>query len=216
MKHAVLGTGMVGTTIATKLVEKGHEVRMGSRDATSEKASAWAKKAGSRASQGSFADAAAFGEVVWNCTKGEGSLAALKAAGAANLKGKLLLDVSNPLDFSKGMPPSLFVSNTDSLGEQIQRAFPEAKVVKTLNTLNCVLMVEPGKLAGGDHDVFVCGNDAGAKERATAILKGDFGWKRVIDLGDVTQSRGTESWLALWIRLYGALGTGDFNLKIVR
>ena len=216
MKHAVLGTGMVGTTIATKLVEKGHEVRMGSRDATSEKASAWAKKAGSRASQGSFADAAAFGEVVWNCTKGEGSLAALKAAGAANLKGKLLLDVSNPLDFSKGMPPSLFVSNTDSLGERIQREFPEAKVVKTLNTLNCVLMVEPGKLAGGDHDVFVCGNDAGAKERATAILKGDFGWKRVIDLGDVTQSRGTESWLALWIRLYGALGTGDFNLKIVR
>jgi len=216
MKHAVLGTGMVGTTIATKLVEKGHEVRMGSRDATSEKASAWAKKAGSRASHGSFADAAAFAEVVWNCTKGEGSLAALKAAGAANLKGKLLLDVSNPLDFSKGMPPSLFVSNTDSLGEQIQRAFPEAKVVKTLNTLNCVLMVEPGKLAGGDHDVFVCGNDAGAKERATAILKGDFGWKRVIDLGDVTQSRGTESWLALWIRLYGALGTGDFNLKIVR
>lgn len=216
MRHAVLGTGMVGTTIATKLVERGHEVRMGSRDARSEKASAWAKKAGARASHGSFADAAAFGEVVWNCTKGDGSLAALKEAGAASLKGKLLLDVSNPLDFSKGMPPSLFVSNTDSLGEQIQRAFPEAKVVKTLNTLNCMLMVDPGKLAGGDHDVFVCGNDAGAKERATAILKGDFGWKRVIDLGDVSQSRGTEAWLALWIRLYGVLGTGDFNLKIVR
>ena len=216
MRHAVLGTGMVGTAIATKLVEKGHEVRMGSRDAKSEKASAWARKAGARASNGSFADAAAFGEVVWNCTKGEGSLDALKAAGAANLKGKLLVDVSNPLDFSKGMPPSLFVSNTDSLGERIQREFPEAKVVKTLNTLNCMLMVDPGKLAGGDHDVFVCGNDAAAKERATAILKGDFGWKRVIDLGDVTQSRGTESWLALWIRIYGALGTGDFNLKIVR
>ena len=216
MKHAVLGTGMVGTTIATKLVEKGHDVRMGSREARSEKAAAWVKKAGAHASQGSFADAAAFGEVVWNCTKGEGSLAALKAAGAANLQGKLLLDVSNPLDFSKGMPPTLFVSNTDSLGEQIQRAFPGAKVVKTLNTLTCALMVDPGKLAGGDHDVFVCGNDAGAKERATAILKGDFGWKRVIDLGDVGQSRGTESWLALWIRLYGVLGTGDFNLKIVR
>jgi hypothetical protein len=216
MKHAVLGTGMVGTTIATKLVEKGHDVRMGSREARSEKAAAWVKKAGAHASQGTFADAAAFGEVVWNCTKGEGSLAALKAAGAANLQGKLLLDVSNPLDFSKGMPPTLFISNTDSLGEQIQRAFPGAKVVKTLNTLTCALMVDPGKLAGGDHDVFVCGNDAGAKERATAILKGDFGWKRVIDLGDVGQSRGTEGWLALWIRLYGVLGTGDFNLKIVR
>jgi predicted dinucleotide-binding enzyme len=216
MKHAVLGTGMVGQAIASKLAARGHEVRMGARDARNEKAAAWAKQAGAKASHGTFADAAAFGEVVWNCTKGDGSLDALRAAGSANLRGKLLVDVSNPLDFSKGMPPSLFVSNTDSLGEQIQRAFPEARVVKALNTLNCQLMVDPAKLAGGDHHVFVAGNDAGAKKQATDVLKGDFGWREVIDVGDITAARGTEAWLPLWVRIFGALGHANFNLKIVR
>ncbi len=216
MKIAVLGTGMVGTTIGSKLVALGHEVRMGARQATNEKAQAWAKSAGPKASVGTFADAAAFGELVFNCTSGGGSLAALDAAGAANLRAKILIDVSNPLDFSKGMPPSLFVSNTDSLGEQIQRAFPETKVVKTLNTLNCELMVNPSRLASGDHDVFVSGNDEAAKGRVTEVLRDWFGWKRVIDLGDITTARGTESWLPLWVRLWGALGTAEFNLKIVR
>jgi len=216
MKHAVLGTGTVGQTIATKLVSRGHEVRMGARDATNEKAAAWAKGAGPKASHGTFSDAAAFGEVIWNCTKGEGSLEALRAAGAANLRGKPLLDLSNPLDFSKGFPPTLSVCNHDSLAEQIQRAFPEAKVVKTLNTLTAALMVDPRKLGGGDHDVFVSSNDAGAKQVATAILEEDFGWQRILDLGDLTSARGTEAWLLLWTRLYGALGHANHNLKIVR
>jgi 8-hydroxy-5-deazaflavin:NADPH oxidoreductase len=215
MKIGILGTGMVGQTIASKLTALGHDVRLGSRTAGNEKAKEWVKQAGAHASEGTFADAAAFGELVFNCTNGSASLDALKAAGAANLRGKVLVDVANPLDFSKGMPPTLFVSNDDSLGERIQRALPETKVVKTLNTINCQLMVQPGKLAE-ESDVFVCGNDAQAKGRVSEILRGWFGWKRVVDLGDITNARGTEAYLLLWIRLYGALGTADFNLKIVR
>ncbi len=215
MKIGVFGTGMVGNTIASKLVALGHEVRMGSRTANNEKAVAWAKEAGARASTGTFEDAAAFGEILFNCTQGAGSIPALEAAGAANLRGKILVDISNPLDFSKGMPPTLFVSNDDSLGERIQRAFPELKVVKTLNTINCEIMVNPARL-GGDSDVFMSGNDKEAKQRVAEILRGWFGWKNVIDLGDITTARGTESYLPLWIRLWGALGTPDFNIRIVR
>jgi predicted dinucleotide-binding enzyme len=216
MNIGVLGTGMVGQAIGSRLVGLGHEVRMGSRQAVNEKAQAWVKAQGVRASAGTFADAAKFGELVFNCTAGMASLEALKAAGAANLNGKVLIDISNPLDFSKGMPPTLFVSNGDSLGEQIQRAFPEAKVVKALNTLNCDLMVNPLGLNGGEHDVFVCGNDATAKGRVVEILKGWFGWKHVVDLGDLSAARGTESYLLLWLRRYGALKTANFNLKVVR
>jgi len=216
MKIGVLGTGMVGQAIAGKLVALGHDVKMGARSATNEKAVAWAKAAGAKASTGTFADAAAFGELVWNCTAGGGSLEALSAAGADNLRGKILVDIANPLDFSKGMPPSLFVSNTDSLGERIQAAFPDTKVVKALNTINCQVMVDPGRVAGGDHDTFVSGNDAAAKGRVTEILRGWFGWKRVVDLGDITTARGTEGYLLLWIRMWGALQTADFNIKIVK
>lgn len=216
MKIGVLGTGMVGQAIAGKLVALGHDVKMGARSATNEKAVAWAKAAGAKASTGTFADAAAFGELVWNCTAGGGSLEALSAAGADNLRGKILVDIANPLDFSKGMPPSLFVSNTDSLGERIQAAFPDTKVVKALNTINCQVMVDPGRVAGGGHDTFVSGNDAAAKGRVTEILRGWFGWKRVVDLGDITTARGTEGYLLLWIRMWGALQTADFNIKIVK
>ncbi len=206
---------MVGETIASKLVALGHEVKMGSRTANNEKAAAWVRKAGARASQGTFADAAAFGEILFNCTLGLGSIEALNAAGKENLKGKVLLDLSNPLDFSKGMPPTLFVSNDDSLGERIQRAFPELKVVKTLNTINCNVMVDPARIPG-EHAVFVSGNDAAAKTRVKQLLTEWFGWKQVIDLGDISTSRGTESYLPLWIRLWGALGTPDFNVQIVK
>lgn len=216
MKITVLGTGMVGNTIASKLTSLGHDVRMGSRDAHNEKAAAWAKSAGAHASHGAFADAAAFGEIVWNCTSGMASLEALQAAGADALRGKILIDVANPLDFSKGRPPTLSVTNTDSLGEQIQRAFPDAKVIKTLNTINCRVMVEPARVAGGDHDVFVCGNDAEAKSRVTEILRGWFGWKNVIDLGDISAARAVEGYLPLWLRLFGVAGTPDFNIKLVR
>ena len=159
---------------------------------------------GALASQGTFAAAAAFGEATLQLHSGKASLEALGMAGAANLKGKVLIDISNPLDFSRGMPPSLLVCNTDSLGEQIQRAFPEAKVVKSLNTMNCNLMVNPALLPD-DHVVFVSGNDAEAKATVTLILKDWFGWKDVIDLGDITTARGVEMVLPLWVSLMGKL-----------
>ncbi len=215
MKIAVLGTGMVGTTIATKLVSLGHEVRLGAREATNEKAAAWVAASGTNASQGTFGDAAAFGELIFHCAKGTAALEVLQAAGAGTLRGKVVIDTSNPLDFSNGMPPTLTVANTDSLGEQLQRAFPEAHIVKTLNTVNCALMVDAGRLAGGDHDMFVCGNDGHAKSRVTEVLRGWFGWKNVVDLGDIKAARATESYLLLWLRLWGALKTGDFNVKVV-
>lgn len=214
MKIGILGTGMVGKTIGDKLVALGHEVKMGSRSAGNEKARAWAEAAGANASTGSFADAAAHGELLFLCTAGSAVTEALAAAGAANLAGKVLIDVTNPLDFSRGMPPTPFAGNTNSLGEQIQAAYPETKVVKTLNTVNCQLMVDPSRVPG-DHDVFISGDDREAKGRVIEILRGWFGWKHVIDLGDITTARGTESFLALWICLWGALGTAEFNVHIV-
>ncbi len=214
MKIAILGTGMVGATIGSRLVQLGHDVRMGSRTAGNEKAAAFVAQNGTHASQGTFADAAAFGEVIFNCTKGEHALAALQLAGAANLKGKTLIDISNPLDFSNGMPPSLFVCNTDSLGEQIQRAFPDTHVVKTLNIVNCEVMVNAGK-SGGDPTMFVSGNDAGAKAQTVEFLNA-FGWSDIIDLGDITTARGTEQLLPIWVRTYMATGNGYFGFKIVR
>jgi hypothetical protein len=216
MKIGVLGTGMVGSAIGNKLVSLGHEVKMGSRTANNEKAAAWVKGAGARASQGTFADAASFAELIFVCTQGAGTLEALHAAGAQNLKGKIVIDLSNPLDFSKGMPPTLFAGNTDSLGERVQAAFPEARVVKTLNTVTADVMVDPSKVNGGDHDMFISGNDAAAKATVGEFLKTQFGWKTVHDLGDISTARGTESYLPLWIRLWGALKTPMFNVKIVR
>ncbi len=214
MKIAVLGTGMVGDSIGTKLVSLGHEVMMGSRTEKNEKAVAWQKKAGAKAMVGTFSQAAKFGELVFNCTQGVHSIEVLKSAGVDNLKSKILIDISNALDFSKGMPPTLAICNTESLAEKIQAEFPETKVVKTLNTLNCQLMVEPGKLKG-DHDLFMSGNDKDAKQKVLELLK-SFGWKSVIDLGDITTARGTEMLMPIWLRLWGALGTADFNFKIVK
>jgi 8-hydroxy-5-deazaflavin:NADPH oxidoreductase len=214
MKIAVLGTGIVGNTIGAKLIQLGHQVKMGSRIAKNEKALAWIKAAGSNASEGTFADAAAFGEMIFNCTSGQGSLEALKAAGETNLNDKILIDISNPLDFSKGMPPSLSIVNTDSLGESIQRIFPKAKVVKTLNTMTCYLMVNPS-LVPGDHTVFVSGNDEDAKNKTKELLVA-FGWKpaNIMDMGDITTARGTEQLLPIWIRLWGKLQNPMFNFHI--
>jgi predicted dinucleotide-binding enzyme len=214
MKIGVLGTGTVGQTVAGALASRGHEVKMGAREAGNEKAAAWAQKAGSKASHGTFSDAASFGEIVFNCTSGEGSLKALTAAGAGNLAGKVLVDVANPLDFSKGMPPTIFTPQGDSLAEQIQREFPKARVVKALNTVNANVMFHPEKVPG-ESDLFVCGNDADAKQQVTALLK-DYGWKSVIDLGDVSGARGTEAYLLLWLRLWGAVGKPEFNVRVVR
>jgi len=216
MKIGVFGTGMVGQTIGKKLIELGHEVKLGSRTAGNEKGSAWADKAGPRASHGTFADTAGFGELLFNCTSGEVSLEVLAAAGDANLRGKVLVDVANPLDFSKGRPPTLFVTNDDSLGERIQRAHPELRVVKTLNTVNCEVMVDAARVAAGDHTMLLCGNDASAKASVRELLTNGFGWRDVIDLGDISNARATEALLPIWIRLWGVLKTGDFNVKVVR
>ncbi|MBC7861574.1 MAG: NAD(P)-binding domain-containing protein [Bacteroidia bacterium] len=216
MKIGILGTGMVGSTIGSKLIALGHDVMMGSRTSTNEKAAAWVKSAGAKSSAGTFAEAAAFGEVIFNCTKGDATLDVMKLAGEKNLAGKILLDISNPLDFSKGMPPFLIpsLSNTNSLGEEIQKQFPATKVVKTLNTMNCNLMVD-ASLVAGEHDVFLCGNDDGAKQKVKEIL-GWFGWKNPIDIGDLTGARATEMMLPIWLKLWGVNQTPNFNFKIVK
>ena len=183
-------------------------------NAGSEKAVKWAQANGANASQGAYSQAARFGEILFNCTQGTASVEALQSAGADNLKGKILIDVANPLDFSHGSPPTLSICNTDSLGEQIQRTFPGTKVVKTLNTVNCEVMVNPA-LVPGDHDIFVCGNDAGAKDRVAELLKQWFGWRSVIDLGDISAARATEQMMPIWLRLYGALGVLHFNVRVV-
>lgn len=215
MKIAVLGTGMVGSTIGTKLVDLGHEVVMGSRTTDSEKGRAWVEKVGKeKAALATFSDAAERSELVFNCTAGVASLEALGQAGAHNLKGKILVDLSNPLDFSKGMPPRLSVCNDESLAEQIQNAFPETRVVKTLNTMSNTVMVNPKKLSA-DSIVFVAGNDPEARAFVEkTILREWFGWTTVLDLGDIKAARGTEMFLPLWLRMWGALGTTEFNLAL--
>jgi 8-hydroxy-5-deazaflavin:NADPH oxidoreductase len=226
MRFGILGTGVVGKTMATRLADLGHDVMLGTRDPQETLSrtepdqygnppfSAWQQEH-PEVKLGTFGDAAAHGEMVVNATAGAVSLEALEQAGEETLNGKVLIDISNPLDFSKGMPPTLSVSNTDSLGEQIQRRFPEARVVKTLHTMNAYLMIDPTQLAGADHTVFVCGDDAEAKSTVTELLR-SFGWTDIIDLGDITTARGTEMLLPVWLRLFGALQKPIFNFKIVR
>jgi predicted dinucleotide-binding enzyme len=214
MKVGVLGTGMVGSAIATRLVELGHEVCMGSRQPGSEKAVKWAESAGDRASSGDFADAASFGEIAFNCTAGNGSVDAVTSA-REGLAGKLLIDVANALDFSNGPPPVIEATDRDSLAEQIQRAVPDAHVVKSLNTVNNDVMVDPARVPG-DHVIFLSGDDQEAKRQAAEVL-GEFGWPedRVIDLGDITTARGPEAYVGLWLRLMGALGSTQFNIGLL-
>ena len=226
MRFAILGTGTVGKTIAARLAGLEHEVMVGTRhpEETASRTgpdpygnppfSAWQEEH-PEVKLGTFAEAAAHGEMIVNATAGAVSLEALEQAGEDNLSGKVLIDLSNPLEFSKGMPPSLSVVNTDSLGEQIQRRFPEAKVVKTLHTMNAYLMVDPAQLAGADHTVFVSGDDPEAKAAVTDLLR-SFGWTDIIDLGDITTARGTEMMLPVWLRLFGSLQKPVFNFKIVR
>lgn len=222
MRISILGTGGVGQTIAKKLVDMEHEVMLGTRDVVKTRAKFASDGFGdwldgnSAAQLLTFAQSAHLGEVIINATSGEKSILALESAGEGNLNGKILIDISNPLDFSKGMPPTLFVSNTDSLGEQIQSRFPSVKVVKTLNTVTAALMVNPNLLADGEHHLFVSGNDADAKQAVIGYLKAWFGWKHIIDLGDITTARGTEMLLPIWLRLWGALGSPMFNFKIVQ
>ena len=211
MKIGVLGTGAAGQTVASKLVAMGHDVMMGARAADNEKVIGFAQRTGGKA--GTFADAARHGELVLNCTRGDTSVGMLSGI-AAELRGKILIDVANPLDFSNGFPPHLSVVNTDSLAEQIQRALPETFVVKSLNTVNAVVMIEPSRVPG-PHTVFVSGNDNAAKGRVMDFLR-TLGWHSIIDLGDITSARAAEQILPLWVRLYGVLGTADFNIAVMK
>jgi hypothetical protein len=227
MRIAVLGTGAVGQALAGKLDELGHEVAVGTRDPEATLArtepdamgnppfKVW-KEAHPEVALQTPPDAVAEAELVVNASNGAGSIAMLELAGEESFAGKVLIDVANPLDFSRGMPPSLFVSNTDSLGEQIQRRFPDARVVKALNTMNCEVMVDPGKVPG-DHAVFIGGEDAEAKRRVAELLQ-SFDWsaERIIDLGGIESARGTEMYLPLWLRMMGAFGTGYFNIALAR
>lgn len=226
MRIGVLGTGMVGRTMSAKLDELGHDIMAGTRDPAAlarrtepdamgnPPFAEWqARHQGVRV--GAFAEAAAHGELVVNATSGAGSLDALHAAGEQNLSGKILIDIANPLDFSGGAPTLLFC-NTDSLGERIQRAFPAARVVKTLNTVNAHVMVDPGLVAGGEHTMFMSGNDPEAKAEVGTILGDWFGWTQVVDLGDITAARATEMYMPLWLRLFGQRGDPRFNIAVVR
>lgn len=230
MKIAVFGTGSVGQAISSKLLSLGYEVMIGTRNVSEAKSRTAADTYGnpgfgtwiisnSMIKLGSFAEAASFGDLLVNATNGGNSVKAFKSAKAEDLKGKILIDIANPLDFSKGMPPSLIpsLSNTFSLGEELQKEFPQTKVVKTLNTMWCGLMVNPEMIGGGDHVNYLCGNDTEAKNKVKELLK-KFGWMdgSLLDLGDITNSRGTEAVLPIWLRVWGTTGTGAFNFKIVR
>ena len=212
MRMGVLGSGMTAQAISARLAELGHDVVIGTRDA--DKLRGW-QSSNQRVLIGTLAETAAHGEMVFNATDGAGSLNALSMAGEENLADKILVDVSNPLDFADGFPPSLTVFGKDSLAEQIQRAFPMTRVVKTLNTVTARVMTHPLEVADGDHHVFVSANDVEAKSQVVDLLR-SFGWTNIFDLGDLSTARGAEAYALLWVRLYGAMNTGMFNIKIMR
>ncbi|MEO6168988.1 MAG: NAD(P)-binding domain-containing protein [Chitinophagales bacterium] len=214
MNIGILGTGAVGNAIATKLIQLGHTVKMGSRTAVHEKALAWVNKNGPAASQGTFEDATRFGELIILCLNGAGTIDALKMAGIENFMGKTVIDITNPLDFSKGMPPTLFVSNTNSLGEEIQKILTDASIVKTLNIVTADVMVNPS-LVPGDIDMLLCGNDEQAKATTVKLLQ-DFGWKNTIDLGTIQSARYMEAYVLLWVNLWQKFGDPYFGIKFVK
>ena len=226
MKIGIIGSGVVAQTLGTKLIELGHDVVLGTRDPSKldEKKNmagtlrewlAAVGKSGKTAKVVTFKEAAAHGDLLINATHGQASIEALKLAGADKVGSKVIIDTANELDFSKGMPPGSLASQTNCLGERIQAAFPNLKVVKSLNTIGAMVMVAPQALAGGEHTVFVSGNDTSAKAAVAELLK-SFGWKDVLDLGDISSARGPEMYMAMWLRLWGATGTGMMNIKVVR
>ena len=226
MKIAILGTGNVGQTFAEKFISLGHQVMLGTRNVTDTMSrtgtgtsfAEWHEK-NVKVTLGTFAESAAFGDIVVNALNGGATLSAINGCKSSDFDNKIIIDISNPLDFSKGFPPILIegLNNSNSLGEEIQKALPNAKVVKTLNTMWSGLMVNPTMLNDGNHINYICGNAAAAKATVLSIL-GDFGWKNenILDLGDITNARGTESTLLLWTRIYAATQSGAFNMSIVK
>jgi predicted dinucleotide-binding enzyme len=222
MKIGIIGSGVVAQTLGAKLIELGHDVALGTRDPG--KLDEKRNMAGTlrewlaRTKTGkvvTFKDAAAHGELLISAVHGQNTIEALQLAGADKVGGKVLIDTGNELDFSKGMPPGSLASQSNCLAERVQAAFPNLKVVKSLNTIGAPVMVAPQALAGGEHTVFVSGNDAAAKAAVAEVLK-SFGWKDVLDLGDIASARGPEMYMAMWLRLWGATGTGMINVKVVR
>jgi 8-hydroxy-5-deazaflavin:NADPH oxidoreductase len=229
MKIGIIGTGAVGRTVASKLAELGYDVMIGTRN-VSDKLTSTAKdiytsqtfnewlKLNSKVKLGSFSDAALFGELIINATNGSNSVTALILAGAKNLAGKILIDIANPLDFSNGMPPSLLpgLHNTNSLAEEIQKTFPDTFVVKTLNTMWCGIMINPNLVGQGDHINFISGNNEEAKTTVRTLLN-QFGWHdaNIIDIGDITGARATESFLQIWLKVLGVTKNGAFNFRLV-
>jgi predicted dinucleotide-binding enzyme len=220
MNIGVLGTGTVGEAIATALTEKGYNVRMGSRSENNEKAAEWVQRSNNHATQGNFNDAAGFGELVFLCLNGAHALDAISSIDADSLNGKIVVDVTNPLDFTKGMPPQILdgLGNYNSLGEEIQRALPNSFVVKTLNTVNYKLMVDAREVNKGDHHLFICGDNTDAKNKVKHFLVDNFHWKadHMVDLGGIEAARAIEAIVPFWVLVYRSLGTPLFNFKIVQ
>ena len=210
----VLGSGEVGRRLAAGFASRGHDVMIGCRDLAKPELHEWLSGDGAGVVTGAYAEVAAHGELLALAVLGNAAEQAISEAGPGNFSGKVVIDAMNPLDFSSGFPPSLFVKDTDSLAETVQRAFPEARVVKTLNTLTAELMVDPRSL-GESSSVFVSGDDPEAKALVTGLLT-SMGHDDVIDLGDLSTARGTEMLLPIWLRLMGALGTPMFNFKVAR
>jgi predicted dinucleotide-binding enzyme len=223
MKIGIIGSGVVGQTLGAKLVALGHDVVLGTRDpqkldekknmAVSLKE--WLTQVQNKAKVATFKDAATHGEILINATHGQIAVEALKLAEANKVGGKVLIDTANELDFSKGMPPAVLASQERSVAENIQKAFPNLKVVKTLNTIAAPIMINPQTLKGGDHTIFMAGNDKEAKAKVADLLK-SFGWSDILDLGDISNARGPEMYLAMWVRLYGSLQNGMINIKVQR
>lgn len=220
MKIGVLGTGVVGMSIASALAKREHLVRLGSRSATNAKAEAWMQKAGDYASIGDFNDAAAFGDLLFFCLNGEHALDVARRLDKDSVHGKVIIDTTNPLDFTRGLPPRILegLGNGNSLGEELQRALPGAFVVKALNTVNHELMVDARLVNKGEHNLFLCGNNAEAKNKVKHFLVDNFRWKadRLIDLGPIEAARSTEAFVPFWVAVWQHLGTPMFNFKIVQ
>jgi len=223
MKIGIIGSGVVAQTLGAKLIELGHDVVLGTRDPKKldEKKNMagtlkeWLAAVKNKGKVVAFPEAAAHGEILINATHGQISVEALKLAGADKVGAKILIDTANELDFSKGMPPGVLASQTRSVGENIQNAFPNLKVVKSLNTIGAPIMVNPKVLKGGDHTIFMAGNDKGAKDKVSDLLK-SFGWTDILDLGDISAARAPEMYLSMWVRLYGSLQNGMINIKVQR
>ena len=223
MKIGIIGSGVVAQTLGAKLVSLGHDVALGTRDPKKldEKKNLagslneWLHQVGHQARVVTFKEAAAHGELLINATHGQASVDALGIAEAGKVGDKVLIDTANELDFSRGMPPRTLASQENCVGERIQNAFPNLKVVKTLNTISAPIMVNPKALKDGEHTIFVAGNDAGAKARVGELLR-SFGWSDILDLGDISAARGPEMYLAIWVRLMGSLQSVSFNIKVQR